>query len=56
MKKISKMTTHAAVLARIAIVTAASTGLATVAAGVASATIESDRSIKRDRVAVVWDR
>ncbi|MEV2218661.1 hypothetical protein AB0E01_02130 [Nocardia vinacea] len=56
MKKISSMTTRVAVLTRIAIVAAASTGLASVAAGVASATIESDRAIKRDRVAVVWDR
>ncbi|MEU7766739.1 hypothetical protein AB0B25_16640 [Nocardia sp. NPDC049190] len=55
MKKISAMTTSIGMMTRIAIVAAASTGLATVAAGVASATLESDRAIKRDVAAVVWD-
>ena len=56
MKKFGEMTTSMAVVARIAIITAASTGLAAVAAGVASATIESDRAIKRELAPVVWDR
>ncbi|MEU7764914.1 hypothetical protein AB0B25_07300 [Nocardia sp. NPDC049190] len=56
MKKISAMTTSMATMARIAIIAATSTGLATAAAGVASAVVESDRAIKRDIAAVVWDR
>ncbi|MEU7764912.1 hypothetical protein AB0B25_07290 [Nocardia sp. NPDC049190] len=52
MKKISAMT----MMARIAIIAATSTGLATVAAGVASASLASDKTIKRDIAAVVWDR
>ncbi|MEU7632005.1 hypothetical protein AB0C34_18745 [Nocardia sp. NPDC049220] len=50
------MTTSMATMARIAIIAATSTGLATVAAGVASATLESDKTIKRDITTVVWDR
>ncbi|MEU7633677.1 hypothetical protein AB0C34_27485 [Nocardia sp. NPDC049220] len=56
MKKISAMTTSMAAMARIAIVAAASTGLATLGTGVASAVLESDRAIKGDVAAVVWDR
>ncbi|MGW4330490.1 hypothetical protein ACWEKR_31945 [Nocardia sp. NPDC004573] len=55
MKKISAMTTGIAAIARIAVVAAVSTGLATAASGVASAVLESDRAIKRDVAAVVWD-
>ncbi len=55
-RKISAMTTSMAVMARIAIVAAVGTGLATAASGVANAVLESDRAIKRDVAAVVWDR
>lgn len=42
-------------VARIAVIAAAGTGLATVATGVASAIVDSDRTIKRDFAMVVWD-
>ncbi|WP_157187456.1 hypothetical protein [Nocardia vinacea] len=50
--KIASLTT----VARIAVIAAAGTGLATVATGVASAIVDSDRSIKRDFAMVMWDR
>ncbi|MEU7632004.1 hypothetical protein AB0C34_18740 [Nocardia sp. NPDC049220] len=56
MRKICAMTTNMAIMARIAIIAATSTGLATVAAGVASARVESERAIKRDVAAAVWHR
>lgn len=56
MKKIGEITTSIAVVARIAIIAAAGTGLAAVATGVAGAVTESDRAIKREIVPVVWDR
>ncbi|MEU7632002.1 hypothetical protein AB0C34_18730 [Nocardia sp. NPDC049220] len=52
MKKISAMT----MMTRIAIIAVTSSGLATVAAGVASASLASDKTIKRDVAAVVWHR